>query len=331
MTSLGRPLDLRYRSNRLVLILSCVAAIGAAIPFVVWEFSFVALDRVLGSFLFVFLAWAIGREYDPDRPATANLSAGIVVAGLLLSLFILSEALTPWLAPAFRGSLEIPMTIRAAALFLGLTLMRSVIGSASSRSTMPDRVVIHVLVLVGICALYLYGIAEYFSNGLSDQSLGFFSTQGALWFLFLGAGLVQLWLCYVLWLNQKSAAMSAVIVRAICATVAILGLSALIAFGSGLLGSLFEHRGQVRLVAMIHLGGLVVLIPWLLTLRPEAIRSVSDIEGDPLDPRRVVAGRAMLPMVAAFAGTLFLLVVPIMAAIHRLAVPDPEPEGPISA
>lgn len=64
-THLGRPIDLRYSSNRFAVAAAAVFA-GAAFfldaPFI----------QVGGA---AFLAWALARELDPDRTLTANLAA----------------------------------------------------------------------------------------------------------------------------------------------------------------------------------------------------------------------------------------------------------------
>jgi hypothetical protein len=84
-TGLYRKVDLTYPSNRLAVIVSIMAATLVAI---------VTRDLPLAILCgaTTFSAWALGRELDPDRPRTANLSTitvalvlGVVaLAGLLI-------------------------------------------------------------------------------------------------------------------------------------------------------------------------------------------------------------------------------------------------------
>ncbi|MFP3953309.1 MAG: hypothetical protein ACLFVS_04195 [Candidatus Acetothermia bacterium] len=100
-TAIGRPLDPSYPSNLFIMIFSGAGMVGFALS----EFllSGGALDSLafgVRAGLGIFLTWALGRELDPDNPATATVSSvGIVgpialwgTPGLLVaawSLFIL--------------------------------------------------------------------------------------------------------------------------------------------------------------------------------------------------------------------------------------------------
>ena len=97
LTSIGRPLDLRYPSNRFVV----AAALLAGAAWAGWELAArggvgaaAARGAVAGAA--VFLAWALGRELDPDRAWTAGVAA-VVTAGLVgvwrPSLLVLFSAL----------------------------------------------------------------------------------------------------------------------------------------------------------------------------------------------------------------------------------------------
>lgn len=81
-SALGRPLDPRYLSN-------IVAVAGAGLAFI----FFLAYDRLAGDQLpssafsagiAVFLAWAIGREIDPDRNATGYVAMVIAFISILV-------------------------------------------------------------------------------------------------------------------------------------------------------------------------------------------------------------------------------------------------------
>ncbi|MFP4092086.1 MAG: hypothetical protein ACLFUB_01930 [Cyclobacteriaceae bacterium] len=72
LSGLARPLDFSYRSNRTVAILSfAVLLLGLAYH---WYLGFDFPEMLWWAFqtnLSVFLAWAMGRELDPDHNATA--------------------------------------------------------------------------------------------------------------------------------------------------------------------------------------------------------------------------------------------------------------------
>ncbi|MEF8799253.1 MAG: hypothetical protein V5A79_07555 [Candidatus Bipolaricaulota bacterium] len=74
--TLGRPIDLNYPSNAFIFGFSFASFIGFGIAA---YFGGVSVLQSLAfgarSFLSVFLAWALGREIDPDRPTTAGLAA----------------------------------------------------------------------------------------------------------------------------------------------------------------------------------------------------------------------------------------------------------------
>ncbi len=75
-SALGRPLDPRYRSNVLAVVGSGLAA---STVFLLGLISAEPLPAsALAAGLAVFLAWAIGRDLDPDRPSTA--AAAMVVS-----------------------------------------------------------------------------------------------------------------------------------------------------------------------------------------------------------------------------------------------------------
>jgi hypothetical protein len=82
LTSIGRPLDLRYPSNRF----AAAAALLTGAAWAGWELAArggvgASAGRGAVAGAAVFLAWALGRELDPDRAWTAGLAA-VVTAGL---------------------------------------------------------------------------------------------------------------------------------------------------------------------------------------------------------------------------------------------------------
>ena len=96
--TLGRPLDLKYPSNAFIIFFAAASFLGFGLASVFSGGS--ALDSLAFGFrvfLSVFLAWAIGREIDPDQSLTAALAAVgqvvviwfIDVPSLLLSFWAL--------------------------------------------------------------------------------------------------------------------------------------------------------------------------------------------------------------------------------------------------
>lgn len=85
LTTVGRPIDLSYTTNRAIAVVSLVVMIGSAL-----------LQRLLGASwiqsalwgaqagLSVFLGWALCRELDPDHALAAFVAAGLTLGGLLL-------------------------------------------------------------------------------------------------------------------------------------------------------------------------------------------------------------------------------------------------------
>lgn len=85
ITALGRLLDPRYPTNLAIAALALVVAVAGAIFHL---FSGVALLESalwgVGAGFAVFLAWALGREIDPDHDLSAFVGAGLMLAGLVL-------------------------------------------------------------------------------------------------------------------------------------------------------------------------------------------------------------------------------------------------------
>ncbi len=96
-TGLGRVLSLDHPSNRYVLVATVLAGVGTLL----WRWWTGADDvfswsvRIAGA---VFLAWAIGREIDPDDTASAGLATLIVVPLTVLGPPSLASAVAILLA-----------------------------------------------------------------------------------------------------------------------------------------------------------------------------------------------------------------------------------------
>ncbi len=100
-TNIGRTVDFHVASNRNIVIFSLIvmALIGAYRLLTGMSLGDVVINA-LGAGVFTFLAWAVGRELDPDHDITAYLAAGVMVGMLfawplprLLSVGILLAAL----------------------------------------------------------------------------------------------------------------------------------------------------------------------------------------------------------------------------------------------
>lgn len=84
VSSIARPVDARYPTNKAVLLLLLVALLAG----IGWGWSeglglATALQRGLALAATVFGAWALGRELDPDHNATAFVAAALAVAAVV--------------------------------------------------------------------------------------------------------------------------------------------------------------------------------------------------------------------------------------------------------
>lgn len=86
LTSIGRAVDWKVRTNRSMLISLAPAAL-AAVLVAVWQDAAPtpALGFTVGAALAAFGGWALGRELDPDDQAAAFVALGVTV---LVMLFI---------------------------------------------------------------------------------------------------------------------------------------------------------------------------------------------------------------------------------------------------
>ncbi|MGK2925321.1 MAG: hypothetical protein ACSLE2_06845 [Lysobacterales bacterium] len=92
-TSIGRPLDPAWPSNKAVLVLLPLAAVlGAALEWADGGTWSAVLLQALNLALALFLSWALARELDPDDQTVAfiSLAAGVLVGMLLNSPGVLA-------------------------------------------------------------------------------------------------------------------------------------------------------------------------------------------------------------------------------------------------
>ena len=90
-TGIGRPLHLDYPSNRYILVATALAGVGTLL----WRWLAGADDIFSWSLRIawaVFLAWAIGREIDPDDAGSAGVATLIVVPLTVLGTPSLASA-----------------------------------------------------------------------------------------------------------------------------------------------------------------------------------------------------------------------------------------------
>lgn len=114
LTGLARPLGLRNRSNVFVLVVAALAGIAGGILATAADFEgradYAEVVRIaLWWATSAFLAWAIARELDPDRPLVASVAA--VLGGA-------AGAVAPSLVAAFA----VLLAVRAIAGTTGLKL-----------------------------------------------------------------------------------------------------------------------------------------------------------------------------------------------------------------
>tara|TARA_R110002094_G_scaffold9635_1_gene19131 strand:- start:3259 stop:4119 length:861 start_codon:yes stop_codon:yes gene_type:complete len=99
LSSIARPLEPQYPTNRAVLILLPLIALATgAAAFVLRDAGLAgAASAGLAGLLAAFLAWALGREVDPDRNEAAFIAMALTVAALILgytpALWVLALAL----------------------------------------------------------------------------------------------------------------------------------------------------------------------------------------------------------------------------------------------
>ena len=107
-TGIGRVIDLRYTSNRYALVVAGLAAFATLF----WRLTTTGDDAWFWAFRVsagVFLAWALGRELDPDEPASAAVAPLTVLPLLLLG------------PPSIAGSVAVLLAARIIVRSTGLS------------------------------------------------------------------------------------------------------------------------------------------------------------------------------------------------------------------
>jgi hypothetical protein len=84
-TSIGRPIDPSYPTNRAIAILMALVAFsGTILKLMTGLALFQSVLWGLSAGLTVFLTWAICRELDPDYDLSAFVAVGFAIIGLIL-------------------------------------------------------------------------------------------------------------------------------------------------------------------------------------------------------------------------------------------------------
>lgn len=138
ISSLGRPLDPRYRSNLIAILGSLTVAIGFG------AYNAMADTPLASSWteagVGVFLAWAIGRELDPDHPSSATM-AMIASSGIALvaAPSLLTGAAVLVAARLITGSVASELRFLDPLALVGLGVMAG--SGATSPAAVPALVV----------------------------------------------------------------------------------------------------------------------------------------------------------------------------------------------
>ena len=84
ITTIGRPIDLRYPTNRAIALLTLAVTAGGALARLLGgEPVGAGASWGLSAGLTLFLGWALGRELDPAHDLSAFVGAGLALAGVL--------------------------------------------------------------------------------------------------------------------------------------------------------------------------------------------------------------------------------------------------------
>lgn len=176
LTSIGRPVDVRYPTNRAMLILLAPAAI-LALALALWQ----GVDAsgtsvfVASTILAAFGAWALGRELAPDDQAAAFAGMGLAIIVMLI------------LGPASGGYGLLVM-------FVTLGLVRQVNRTTGLEARLSDSI---VLLLLSIWVIYsdvnpLFGLVAALSFFLDGFLPGPLRRQWVFALISLGAFVVYM-------------------------------------------------------------------------------------------------------------------------------------------
>jgi hypothetical protein len=144
-SGIGRPLDLTYPSNVFVLAVTpAVGALAGLIKLLIGDGFGEAVRNGFFASGTAFLAWAIGREIDPDRPLSAGIAA--VAAPALLPIG------DPSLAALFAVLLAARILVRSTGLAPGPVDLLVVVGAAAYVATRRGGLPVALVLAVAVAA-----------------------------------------------------------------------------------------------------------------------------------------------------------------------------------
>ena len=156
VTGLYRKVDLAYPSNRLAVIVSIIATLLVTV--ITRDLSIAFLTGAT-----TFSAWALGRELDPDRPRTANLSA--ITVGLVLNVLAINGRLNlqeVLLGAIITGSMMVTARVMTRSTGLAATTLDAVaLLAVALGSGLVDPRVAVVLVAVATLGIMLDRALEH--------------------------------------------------------------------------------------------------------------------------------------------------------------------------
>ena len=175
-SALARPVEPNYPTNLAVMILVPVIAIGLFVWSLIGEAGMGPALRIgLFGALAAFLTWALGREMDPDHNATAFIAMALAVlaaalgygfdlltlAALLFAVRVVNRTVGP---QAMIGDVITLVLLNLGAVFIEgawwmpfISVMALAIDEAFERSTLPQRLAIPALLVMGILAFFVGG------------------------------------------------------------------------------------------------------------------------------------------------------------------------------
>ena len=147
VTSLGRPLEPKYATNRAILVLMLVAALVTGL--VAFRQGMVlggSVARALSAFMLVFACWALGRELAPDDNSAAFIGTALAVIGwqwwsspsllLLFNALAVSRVVNRSTGLAARRSDSVIVT--ALAIWTMIDLRNPLLGLAAATAFVLD-------------------------------------------------------------------------------------------------------------------------------------------------------------------------------------------------
>lgn len=179
-SALARPVEPQYPTNLAVLVLLPLVAISLFAWLVMNDTAMVEAGKTaLLGMLAAFLAWALGREMDPDHNATGFIALALTVlaVGLGYSLDLLSLAALMFAVRVINRTVGPPAKLGDLITLVLLCLGAAIVDNAwwmpllgalalaideyFERSSLPQRLAIPALVAMGLITLFLGGYTDF--------------------------------------------------------------------------------------------------------------------------------------------------------------------------